>query len=132
MSGRLWNFVFCFSCIRRPIVDRAYDTFGGSRVLCIFLLDHLAASLAFRTWSSCLKGKDLVMFVDNEASKASLITGSSGNTIANSLLMTQARAECDMSLIPGISSKPRKSLQKCPIYNRRGLKLHFSSDAKTS
>ena len=49
------------------------------------------------------------MFVDNEAAKAALTTGSSGNQVANNLLMTLFRTECDMSLVPWISKVPSHS-----------------------
>ena len=76
---------------------------------CTFLLELLTACLAFKIWAPCVVGMNLVLFVDNEASKAALITGSSGNKVANNLLRIQARTESNMALIPWVSRVPLRS-----------------------
>ena len=59
--------------------------------------------------SLCVAGMNLVLFVDNEASKAALITDSSDNRVANDLLRIQARTESNMALIPWVSRVPSRS-----------------------
>lgn len=75
----------------------------------IFEVETLAAVLSLSLWRSSFGSKCMILFVDNEGTKFSLLKGVSDNACVDRMAETFAKLECDLHAMIWIARVPSKS-----------------------
>ena len=81
----------------------------GVKKQIIFEVETLAALLAVYVWKSEFRNSRVVLFVDNEGTKFSLLKGLSDNACVDSMAELFAELECAEHVIAWIARVPSKS-----------------------
>lgn len=93
-----------------PVNKLGRDALGEqSKQQIIFEAETLAAILAFLLWKDHFKNKRWLIFVDNEGTKFSLLTGSSTNIVVDMLAGYFAEMEAQIHSFTWIARVPSKS-----------------------
>ena len=106
-SGKTYILIYFFSLA----VDEELRTLLGEKDKkpIIFEVETLAALLARNLWQPLFGSKRVILFVDNEGTKFSLLKGVSDNACVDAMAEAFAKLECQLHAMVWIARVPSKS-----------------------